>query len=144
MEVESNRGATRLRGAALGRRGGHNKTWVAGGGSTQPSRASTPDSQRWTRGGGFRGGRGIRGARGGPKKYPNATYRATPVGGGGEEQHTEGSDADAEEQPQAEEEDKWDFNGFADPYDTDDIPGLEYMTLKTDAERQAYWDMVRD
>ncbi|PBK88024.1 hypothetical protein ARMGADRAFT_997515 [Armillaria gallica] len=143
MEVESNRGATRLRGTALGRRGGHNKTWVAGGGSTQSSRASTPDSQRWTRGGGFRGGRGTRGARGGPKKYPNATYRATPVGGGGEEQHNEGSEAEAEEQPEAEEEDKWDFNGFADPYDTDDIPGLEYMTLKTDAERQAYWDMLK-
>ncbi|KAK0465836.1 SAC3 domain-containing protein [Armillaria novae-zelandiae] len=145
MEAESSRGATRMRGAAPGRRGGHNKIWVAGGGSAQSSRASTPESQRWTRGGAFRGGRGTRGARGGPKKYPNATYRATTVGGGGEDQHTEGSDAEVEakEQPEAEDEDTWDFNGFADPYDTDDVPGLEYMTLKTDAERQAYWEMLK-
>ncbi|KAK0201245.1 SAC3 domain-containing protein [Desarmillaria ectypa] len=145
MEVESTRGTTRLRGAALGRRGGHNKTWVAGGNTTQSSRASTPDSQRWTRGGGARGGRGMRGARGGPRKYANATYHAAHVDGGSEEQHTEGSEAEAEaeEQAHAEEEDKWDFNGFADPYDTDDIPGLEYMTLKTDAERQAYWNMLK-
>ncbi|KAG7441941.1 uncharacterized protein BT62DRAFT_936575 [Guyanagaster necrorhizus] len=151
MEVDYNHGTTRLRGAGLGRRGGgHNKTWMAGGNSTHSSRASTPDGQRWTRGGGTRGGRGTRGARGSPKKYPNATYRAAPVGGGGEEQqHGGGSEAEPEpesepeEQLHVEEEDKWDFNGFADPYDTDDIPGLEYMTLKTDAERQAYWDMLK-